>query len=246
MVRLDHAFDPSGARCRPVCPMRGPCPERGPWPATPARSLGPVPDIDLVLFDLGGVLIELGGMSAMRDLAGLDDDDEVWRRWLACPWVRTFERGGCSPEEFAAGLVEDWGLSVTPQAFLTSFAAWPRGPYPGAPELVAEVQQIAAVGCLSNTNALHWERHGAMVELVGRFEHRFLSFELGLLKPDRELFERIAELVPVRAERVLFLDDNQVNVDGAAAVGFHAERARGVDEARAALVAGGVLAAPAA
>ena len=43
--------------------------------------------------------------------------------------------------------------------------------------------------------------------------------------------------------RVLFLDDNALNVDGAAAAGFTAIQVRGVDEARRALVAAGVLGA---
>jgi HAD superfamily hydrolase (TIGR01509 family) len=197
--------------------------------------------IDLVLFDLGGVLIELGGVTVMRDLAGIEDDDEVWRRWLSCSWVRAFERGACSAEDFAAGVVEDWALTATPADFLASFSAWPRGPYPGADELLASVQAVVPIGCLSNTNALHWEQHRSLVAFVDRFDHRFLSFELGLLKPDRDLFDRIAELVPVPPERVLFLDDNMINVDGAVAAGFHAARAQGIEEARDALVDAGVL-----
>ena len=51
----------------------------------------------------------------------------------------------------------------------------------------------------------------------------------------------MAELVAVPRGEVLFLDDNQVNVDGARAAGFRSERTRGVAEARAALVAAGVL-----
>jgi FMN phosphatase YigB (HAD superfamily) len=197
--------------------------------------------IDLVLFDLGGVLLELGGVTVMRDLAGIEDDDEVWRRWLSCQWVRAFERGNCSPEDFAAGVVADWSLAVTPDEFLASFAGWVRGPYPGAPELVAAVRSVVPVGCLSNTNALHWERHFTLVEFMDDFDPRFLSFELGLLKPDRDLFDRIAELVPVAPDRVLFLDDNAINVDGAIAAGFRAARTQGVAEARAALETAGVL-----
>jgi putative hydrolase of the HAD superfamily len=197
--------------------------------------------IDLVLFDLGGVLIELGGVTVMRDLAGLDDDEEVWRRWLSCRWVRAFERGDCSSEDFAAGVVEDWALATSPADFLESFAAWPRGPFAGASELVSAVQAVVPVGCLSNTNALHWERHRSLLAFVDRFDHRFLSFELGLLKPDRDLFERIAQLVPVPPDRVLFLDDNAINVEGAIAAGFRAVRTRGIEEARDALVAAGVL-----
>jgi putative hydrolase of the HAD superfamily len=197
--------------------------------------------VELVLFDLGGVLIELGGVGAMGTLAGIEDDDEVWRRWLTCRWVRAFERGDCSPEDFAAGVVADWSLAITPAEFLTGFIGWLRGPYPGAAELVAAVRSVVPVGCLSNTNALHWEEHRHLVEFVDDFDHRFLSFELGLLKPDRDLFYRIAELVPVPPDRVLFLDDNAINVDGALAAGFRAVRTQGVAEARAALEVAGVL-----
>ena len=59
--------------------------------------------IDLVLFDLGGVLIQPGGVAAMRALAGIDSDEALWARWLGCRWVQRFEAGGCTPEEFADG-----------------------------------------------------------------------------------------------------------------------------------------------
>ena len=53
--------------------------------------------IDIVLFDLGGVLVDLGGVASMKDLAGIDDEEEIWQRWLTCRWVRGFERGECTP-----------------------------------------------------------------------------------------------------------------------------------------------------
>jgi putative hydrolase of the HAD superfamily len=48
-------------------------------------------------------------------------------------------------------------------------------------------------------------------------------------------------LLEVPAERVLFLDDNAVNVAGAAAAGFQAARAAGVEEARQRLAEAAVL-----
>ena len=51
--------------------------------------------IDLVLFDLGGVLIQPGGVASMRALSGIESDEELWTRWLACRWVQRFEAGGC-------------------------------------------------------------------------------------------------------------------------------------------------------
>jgi glucose-1-phosphatase len=196
--------------------------------------------VQVVLFDLGGVLIELSGVASMRDLSGIDSEDELWRRWLGCPWVRRFESGQCSADEFAAGVVADWRLTVAPQVFLDAFVAWPAGPYPGADALVRSVRTSVLTGCLSNTNALHSDHFGGSA-LAEAFDFRFMSYELGLLKPDREIFDRVAELVPALPGQVLFLDDNQVNVDAAIDAGFVAARVRGVAEAEQALVAAGVL-----
>jgi putative hydrolase of the HAD superfamily len=98
-----------------------------------------------------------------------------------------------------------------------------------------------ATGCFSNTNALHWHDHIATWPLAGLFDHQFLSFELGLLKPDTEAFAQVAGMLGVPAGRVLFLDDNAVNVAGAAAAGFQATRVVGVGEARQRLAEADVL-----
>jgi glucose-1-phosphatase len=200
--------------------------------------------IDVVLFDLGGVLFDPGGVAPMRALSGIDDEEELWRRWLSCPWVRAFESGHCSKEEFATGLVDDWRLEIEPAAFLQAFAGWPTGPYPGAEELLRATREFLPVGCLSNTNGLHWTEHFSRWSVLGELDYCFLSFELGQVKPDREIFELVAARLDAPAKRVLFIDDNAINVEGAASVGFEAVRAQGVDEARGALRSLDVLPGP--
>jgi glucose-1-phosphatase len=197
--------------------------------------------IEVVLFDLGGVLVELSGVESMRVLTGIESDEELWRRWLTCRWVRDFERGGCSADDFAAGVISDWELTITPESFLEAFGAWPTGLFPGAEELVRKTREKVPVGYLSNTNSMHWDEHFSQWPLCAEFDHRFLSFELGWLKPDRELFDGVAGLLAIPPSRVLFLDDNQINVDGAREAGFSAERVQGVAEAEQALKDAGVL-----
>jgi glucose-1-phosphatase len=197
--------------------------------------------IDLVLFDLGGVLIDVPGVHAMLELTGMASEDDLWRRWLTCQWVRRFESGGCSEAEFADGVVTDWQLELSPAAFLDAFRSWPNGPLPGAAQLVTQTNARVTTGCFSNTNAMHWDDHISTWPLVALFDHWFLSFEMGVLKPDVAAFTQVAAALPVPAERVLFLDDNALNVAGAAAAGFSAARAVGVDEARERLVEAGVL-----
>lgn len=206
--------------------------------------MAPRSGIEFVLFDLGGVLIDVGGVGHMRDLSGISSDEELWTRWLACRWVRRFEAGRCSADAFASGVVEDWGLDLEPADFLAAFSGWTVDPYPGALELVDAVRAGTPVGCLSNTNVLQWESRYRSSPLFEAFDACFLSFELGLVKPDRAIFDEVARRLPVRADAVLFLDDNAGNVEGAAAAGFVARQVRGVDAARQALAHDGVLDGP--
>ncbi|MGH9078852.1 MAG: HAD family hydrolase [Acidimicrobiales bacterium] len=197
---------------------------------------------DIVLFDLGGVLVRLGGVSQMQALSGIGSEDEIWRRWLSCPWVRSFERGRCSPVEFAAGVIDEWGLTITADVFLDRFRAWPEALHEGAVELVSAVTTRCRVGCLSNTNELHWSDQASRWGFADLFEVAFLSYRRDLVKPDREIFTYVSETLRLPPGRILFLDDNAVNVEQARAVGLTAEVVRGTVEARAALVEHGVLA----
>jgi glucose-1-phosphatase len=61
------------------------------------------------------------------------------------------------------------------------------------------------------------------------------------VKPDAAIFSAVAERLPVPRQRVLFLDDNLVNVEAAEGAGFPARHVRGVEAARDALVDAGVL-----
>jgi HAD superfamily hydrolase (TIGR01509 family) len=199
--------------------------------------------IEVVLFDLGGVLVDIGGIGDLGAFAGESSEDELWRRWLACPWVRRFERGHCDADSFSHGMVDSWSMSIEPEVFLEAFASWPRGLLPGARELVRSISTTSRVGCLSNTNAIHADRHWTEFGIADLFEERFLSHEMGLVKPDRAAFEYVVEALECPAERILFLDDNQINVDGARAAGLRSERAQGIDDARSLLASIGLLAA---
>jgi len=195
----------------------------------------------VVLFDLGGVLIELGGVDRFGGLIGEADESEIWRIWLTSYWVRRFERGQCSREEFAGGMVAEHGLTVGAEAFLEQFLNWPQGLIPGALDLVANLASHVRPACLSNTNELHWNEQIDAPLVQTMFETRFLSHEIGLVKPDREIFEHVVEGLGCAPAEVMFLDDNQLNVEAARSVGLDAHRVTGVEDSRRLLAMHGLL-----
>src|ERR1700753_2924272 len=141
------------------------CTDSGLRWSTPSIAAVTGTRIDLVLFDLGGVLIRPGGVASMRALAGIDSDEALWERWLACRWVQRFEAGSCSPEEFADGVVGDWGLSLEPAAVLGGCGRWPEPPFDGALELVDEVRATVPTGFLSNMNSFQWSANYEAIPL---------------------------------------------------------------------------------
>jgi len=197
--------------------------------------------IDCVVFDLGGVLVELGGVRDFGDLIGEPDDEQVWARWLSNRWVRDYERGWCSSDTFARGMVEQYQLETTADEFMEQFRAWPKGLFDGAHELVETLACSVQVACLSNTNELHWSRQSDALRLAELFPTRFLSHELGLIKPDREIYEHVVDQLDVAASSLLFLDDNQLNVDAAREAGWQAVRVQGPEQARECLQEHGLI-----
>ncbi|MDE3133578.1 MAG: HAD-IA family hydrolase [Acidobacteriota bacterium] len=199
-------------------------------------------EIEVVLFDIGGVLARFAGLDVLRELTGADSELEVSARWLMSPWVRRFESGGCTDEEFAAGVVSEWQLPYSAAQFLEVFPTWLDDPFDGAEQMLRETSEHARVGCLSNTNSLQWRGRISHWSIAKYFELPFLSFELHAVKPDPAIFERVIAKLPVAPARVLFLDDVALNVEAARVAGLNSELAVGVSEGRAALRRHGVLA----
>jgi HAD superfamily hydrolase (TIGR01509 family) len=196
----------------------------------------------VILFDVGGVLVELGGVEALLGWLGpATTVEQLWPIWLRSPSVRAFETGRIEPMPFALGILAELQLDISPQLFLESFAAWPTQPYPGALEMIASIPARYQLALLSNSNMLHWPRVIDDMNFRSCFEHRFSSHLTGKIKPDAEAFEHVVETLRCKAAEVLFLDDNILNVEAARNVGMRSVHVRGIDGARHALKEAGVL-----
>jgi len=80
---------------------------------------------------------------------------------------------------------------------------------------------------LSNTNDLHIEyiKQQMGMEKFNRFKDVFevfyLSYEMGMSKPDAEIFEFVLEQNDLTPSETLFVDDTKENTDAAAELGIH-------------------------
>lgn len=198
----------------------------------------------VLLFDLGGVLIEFVGLIEIRKL--LDHDpgpDAIRHRWMTSRSILRFERGECSPDEFSRSFVEEWGLSIEPASFLTIFRSWVRRPFPGVESFLSELRPTFVVACLSNTNEVHWTE---MLELYGlrhHFDRHYASHLIGAVKPEPEVFAFVSGDLGYAPSDIAFFDDGLENVQGARQAGLHAYRVEGLQDLRSRATNLGILGA---
>ena len=94
---------------------------------------------------------------------------------------------------------------------------------------------------LSNTNGLHWETQRDHERIRSLFDRTYLSYQMGLAKPDRAIFEHVIGDLGVDPGQIVFCDDNAVNVEAARQLGIDAVLTVGVAAASAALRDRGLL-----
>ena len=187
-------------------------------------------NIKNIVFDLGGVLIDLDFKSAINGLqkAGFTNVKEQLQAFDREGIFQKFELGEISADEFRASIRENSNVSLTDEEVDSLWNLMlleiPREKL----ELILDLRSKYMVYLLSNTNSIHWDHvcknafnyRGFRVN--DYFEKTFLSFEMHLAKPDKAIFEKMLEDANLLAEETLFIDDSEANCKAAAEVGIHA------------------------
>ena len=186
-------------------------------------------NIKNIVFDLGGVLVDLDFKSAINGLqqAGFANVKEQLQAFDREGIFQKFELGEMTAEEFRSAIRENSTVTLTDEEV---DALWnlmlleiPREKL----ELILDLRGKYMVYLLSNTNSIHWDYvcknafnyRGFRVN--DYFEKTFLSFEMHLAKPDKAIFEKMLEDANLLAEETLFIDDSEANCKAAAEVGIH-------------------------
>jgi len=171
--------------------------------------------VEVLVFDLGGVLLELNDPAAVFRLE--TDREEFLDTWLHSPTVRAFESGLIEVSEFATRMVEEAELPYGPAEFLMRFDRWPHRLFEGTEELLLELTDRFEIALLSNTNARHWHQPG-----VGE-EPRDLADAADVLRPvlGREAEVRVEAVADVVA--VQDVGESTALVEGL--LGGHGDRA---------------------
>lgn len=187
-------------------------------------------DIQLVIFDLGYVLIRIHPhWQSAAQAVGFDLTDEhdvgmARYRERMTQLSHDFECGRIDEDHFVTQVAETLSLPREVVADVTD--EWIIEPYADALQLVHDVKQTGRlVACLSNTNANHWAQmsdptHRKYVG-TGVMDWAFASQELQCRKPEIEVYEKVEAITGVKPQHMLFFDDIAENLEPARSRGWN-------------------------
>ena len=199
---------------------------------------------DVILFDVGGVLLTNGWDHAERAAAmahfGLDRaafearhaaPNDAWERDVIP--VKAYLDSTVFYESRPFSHDDFFAFMLTQSKLLTDIALGVLG------ELAASDHYL--LGALNNeareTNEYRFRKFG----LRKLFRVALSSCYLGLRKPDLVIYKRALDILGRPPERILFIDDRAENVAGAVAAGMHGIQFHGAESLRQELSALGVL-----
>jgi putative hydrolase of the HAD superfamily len=198
--------------------------------------------VDAIVFDYGEVISERADpvhMSNMSLISGLDENtlqDLYWK------FRDEYDRGTYNGESYWRALGEAAGRNFSPDQTRAliheDVTSWSRVRAPILEWLRKLQQSGIKTAVLSNM----------MPDLLGKmrqefawlhaFTHQTYSCEIGTVKPEEKIYRHVLEGLGVPPERTLFLDDREVNIEGARAIGMHGIVFKSLDDLREQLASG--------
>ena len=179
--------------------------------------------INTIIFDFGDIFINLDKKATIDGLKNLGLKE--WNADLDHLNIQ-FEKGNISRDEFLAGfqkqlpnasieeILEAWN------AILTDFPLYRL-------EFLQMLSKKYRLFLLSNTDSIHINTFEQRVgtsfygDFYQCFEKVYFSFEMGMRKPDSEIYLTLLNKHELQAKRTLFIDDKKENTDAAQALGIH-------------------------
>jgi len=184
-------------------------------------------EIKNIIFDLGGVILNIDyhlTMDAFRKL-GME---EFFSQQQQTEMVDLYEKGFISSDEFRnqikSHLPADTKTDQIDRAWNIMLLDLPIERI----ELLTQLKKKYRLFLLSNTNEIHirafsnylWQTFG-FDNLSHLFEKEYLSYQLGMRKPDKEIFEFVLDENGLKAEQTIFIDDSPQHIEGAKQTGIH-------------------------
>jgi len=182
-----------------------------------------------IILDLGGVLLNIDYHKTEKAFAalGFSDFNKMYTQYTADKVFARLETGAISNDDFynymiaaANGTIDQEQVKNAWNEMLLDFRT-------GTLDFLTQLGNEYPLFLLSNTNAIHLEafreifiKQTGFAAIDQFFRKAYYSHEVGLRKPDNDIFEYVLKDADLQAEETLFIDDSFNNINTAASMGF--------------------------
>jgi HAD superfamily hydrolase (TIGR01509 family) len=180
-------------------------------------------NISCVLFDLGGVIVNWHNSWLIQDVS---DEFQLQKEKLSKEYYKNLpkiatgkinekELWNIIGKELKSKKLMNLNESLLDRIFKKHFSL-----NNSMINLSKELSQKGiTVGILSNTEPASYSAIEKLTSL-DHFEYKFLSYNIGYLKPNQEIYRHVIDNVPFLKEELFFIDDLKTNVESARVEGI--------------------------
>jgi len=189
--------------------------------------------IKTVFFDLGKVLVDFEWTKSVKAIAAQSGmrEDEIIELVAHGKLATEFERGHISSQQFFETLKKVTEFRGTIDQLRISWSDI----FVPVHRHIALAQELSVhfpLGIISNTNEAHIRWIEKRFDFFKFFATKIFSFQTGYLKPQREIYEIALSGSGFKPAEALFIDDLELNVGGAAALGWKTVHLKGNTDLR--------------
>jgi putative hydrolase of the HAD superfamily len=179
-----------------------------------------------VVFDLGNVLLDFDHTIAAKRISPFcaKGPEEIFDLFFDSPITGLFEEGKIKPADFFRQVKEMLGLRIAYEEFLPIwneiffFSDKNRALL----ELAVSLRGNYKLAVLSNINILHYDYIKGAFAVFEPFQEVFASCQMGLRKPDKEIYLRAVKILGVPLGETFYIDDRPELVESAKGLGIKA------------------------
>ena len=190
-------------------------------------------NISCVLFDLGGVIVNWHNSWLIQDVS---DEFQLQEEKLSKEFYKNLPEistGRINEKEFWHAIgkeLESKKLMNLNESLLDEIFRKRCSLNNSMISLSKELsQKDITVGILSNTEPASYSVMENLTSL-DHFEYKFLSYNIGHLKPEPEIYHHVIDNIPFPKEELFFIDDLKSNIESARSEGIDSVQYSDYDE----------------
>ncbi|WP_338759836.1 HAD family phosphatase [Bernardetia sp. ABR2-2B] len=199
--------------------------------STENSNLPKLQDYEAIIFDLGGVIINLNYKKTEEEFKRLfgTDFSELYSKKSQTDIFNKLETGHISEKQFVEAMQKSSRKTVSHQEIINAWNAMLLDIPKERIELLKKIGKEKHIFLLSNTNEIHktafdkivLESH-QMKGLEPLFEKAYFSHLVRMRKPNREIFDFVIKENNLNPQKTLFIDDSPQHIKGALLTGLNA------------------------